>query len=406
MYKDKLILSNLAENIEFKEAKTIEDAIKFSKETLGIKNVDNRFTLEALNIANKGLVEVSNANKGKMFMPQTLRFESPKKETNEYIAYVVRSIESKEFGDLVINKNYFDNSFLDKELKEHLYTQEGKKFFDFNAKSEVSSTRYFTDGEFVFLDNDLAQLTKRFYDNPNSVSITDKQKIFYSFLEGCNKSGRKYRSPIEALKKLKETDAEFLKNNNISINIEELSNKTTAEQKRFLMAINKKMFEQKHYKNVVYNIESPTSTIHHEMGHLQDFAENLKTLDLKQCELGSKDYWKNLWKKAKENAKNKKKIENRNSIEEVDNRWGTITRGDYKKLLDDAPEKFKKRYPDLYEFLKNQEIQQTAGKISGYAQVGIGEFIAETYAKMIAKEQLPEDVIALYKKYNGPKITS
>ena len=36
LYKEKLVLSNLAENIQFKEAKTAEEGIKFAKEVLGI----------------------------------------------------------------------------------------------------------------------------------------------------------------------------------------------------------------------------------------------------------------------------------------------------------------------------------------------------------------------------------
>ena len=72
------------------------------------------------------------------------------------------------------------------------------------------------------------------------------------------------------------------------------------------------------------------------------------------------------------------------------------------KLFKEKPEKFKKLYPDLYEHLTNKEIQATAGKVSSYAQTSIGEFVAETYAKMIKGDPIPEDVLKLYKKYNGP----
>ena len=56
----------------------------------------------------------------------------------------------------------------------------------------------------------------------------------------------------------------------------------------------------------------------------------------------------------------------------------------------------------MYEHLTNSEIQKTAGKISPYAQTGIGEFIADTYAELIKGTKLSDDVMALYKKYNGP----
>ena len=397
LYKDKLVLSNLAEKIDFKEATTLEEAIKFTKETLGIKDVDKNFTLDALNIANKGLVEVSNANKGKLFMPPALRFEVPTGD-REYIAYVVRNVESKEFGNLVINKNYFEHSFLDKELKECLYSEKGEKLFNFLPNNKIS-TQYFIGGAFAVPDKNLSKLITEYYKNPSSVSISDKQKLFYSFMEGDTRACRKIRSPLEALTKLKESDKEFLEKNNIAINLEELSHKTTKEQSQYLQNIIQKMLDNKIQKTTAYKLESPTSTIHHEMGHLQDFAKNLKELDLKQ--------WKFSWKEAWENSKQKVKTgedNNRIGIEEVDNRWGAISKENIKKLFDEKPDKFKKLYPELHEFLTNQEIQQTVGKVSDYAQVGIGEFIAETYAKMIAKKKLPDDVIALYKKYNGPEI--
>ena len=117
------------------------------------------------------------------------------------------------------------------------------------------------------------------------------------------------------------------------------------------------------------------------MGHLQDYAKNLKELDLKQWKLASNT-----------------------DVEQVGNHWGRLGSNGYKELFEKNPTKFKKRYPDLYEFLTNQEYQQTAGKVSGYAQTGIGEFIAETYAKMVHGDKIPDDVMKLYEKYNGPKL--
>ena len=67
------------------------------------------------------------------------------------------------------------------------------------------------------------------------------------------------------------------------------------------------------------------------------------------------------------------------------------------------PDKFKKKYPDLYEFITEKTKLQTSGKISAYAQSGIGEFIAETYARMIDGKTIPDDVMALYRKYKGPE---
>ena len=76
LYKDKLVFSELGEKLEFKEAATVEEGIKFAKEVLKIPEVDNTFTLDAINTVNKGLVDVSNAYKGKLFMPRALRYEN------------------------------------------------------------------------------------------------------------------------------------------------------------------------------------------------------------------------------------------------------------------------------------------------------------------------------------------
>ena len=133
------------------------------------------------------------------------------------------------------------------------------------------------------------------------------------------------------------------------------------------------------------------------MGHLQDFAKNLKELDLKHWKLPS---FKECYNKARSGRKH---IDN-SSVEHVDNRWGGLTYKGYKNLFENDPAKFNKRYPDLYEFLTNQEYQQSAGKVSAYAQTSIGEFIAETYAKMVRGDKISDDVMKLYEKYNGPKL--
>ena len=70
LYKEKLVLSNLPEKIDFVEAKTVQEGIDFAKNVLKIKEVSPDFTLDAINFANKGIVDVANANKGKCMLPQ------------------------------------------------------------------------------------------------------------------------------------------------------------------------------------------------------------------------------------------------------------------------------------------------------------------------------------------------
>lgn len=70
LYNEKMQLQNLAEHIDFKKAKTVEEGIKFVKEVLKVGEVDSNFTLDAIYYANKSITKVSNANKGKLFIPK------------------------------------------------------------------------------------------------------------------------------------------------------------------------------------------------------------------------------------------------------------------------------------------------------------------------------------------------
>ncbi len=59
----------LAEHINFTEAKSMEDAAKFAKETLGVKlNIGNN--LDFANFLNESFVKLSNSMKGKIRLPQ------------------------------------------------------------------------------------------------------------------------------------------------------------------------------------------------------------------------------------------------------------------------------------------------------------------------------------------------
>ena len=55
-------------------------------------------------------------------------------------------------------------------------------------------------------------------------------------------------------------------------------------------------------------------------------------------------------------------------------------------------------------FITNENEQNIASKISNYSRNSIGEFIAETYKAMVKGERIPDDVMRLYRKYNGPML--
>lgn len=105
------------------------------------------------------------------------------------------------------------------------------------------------------------------------------------------------------------------------------------------------------------------------MEHLQDFAKNLKELDIKNYKIFGKEKGRDL-------------------VDETENRWGNIWKEKTGKYFKEQPEKFKLYYPDLYEFVTNKKILESAGIVSDDAQSGIGEFIAEVHAGLISGKNM------------------
>lgn len=397
LYDEKLVISNLKEKIDFTDAKTVEEGIKFAKEVLGIKEVDSNFTLEAINVANKGLVDVINANKGKVFMPHALRYTTPK-DKHDYIAAVQMNINSKEFGNLYINGHYFDEKFLDNELRKELYNNK-VPLFEFDENIEPVVTPIWEKYIYANPSKEVAKLINSYCKNSSSISLSQKRDLLYSLIYGRDEAARTFRNPQETLDHIQETQKEFLEKNSININYDMMFRLGQKEQTDYLISILEKMSKEGIYLVKNFRLSSPLKTIYHEMGHLQDAAKNLKELDLKQWKFD----WKAEWHKII-NRHEYSENTNRVGVDEVDNRWGSIWTDYYKDLLAKEPIDFKMRYPDFYEFINDEHIQQTVGKVSSYSQSGIGEFIAETYSKMIGKQKIPDDVMELYRKYNGPEL--
>ncbi|MCQ2754463.1 MAG: hypothetical protein MJ231_05380, partial [bacterium] len=214
-----------------------------------------------------------------------------------------------------------------------------------------------------------------------SINLGRKLSIFRNFSA----------NPLKVI----EENKKYLKRLGIEINTDEISKLPINEQEKKITEILKEKLPEGEKLKLYIKPRGYEETIYHEMGHLQDFAKNLKELDLENWQFW--DVWGNM-KNALKGIKNKDTA----GIEAIGNHWGGTTYKGYKELLKKDPEMFKSLYPDLYEHLTNKEVQKTAGKVSAYAQTSIGEFIAETYAKMISGDKIPEDVLKLYKKYNGP----
>lgn len=390
LYKDKLIKCNLSEHIDFKEAKTLEEGIKFAKEVLGIKEVKGFETinkegaLEAINFANKGIVDVSNANKGNLYIPSALSLEEIGEST---LAYDVLDINSARFGQLGINKRYFTHEGLDKILKEKFNILEMAK--DTTQKAKDSSSKRDINFGIKWSDRYKA-LLNRYKSNPQSLTIAEKRELDATYRETASawSNAIKY-NPISTLEK----EVGLLNKNGITCDFEALSKLPIDEQIKKFDEVCLEFFNK---TNTILGIESsqyiPCETIYHEMGHLQDFGKNLKNLHIKNT----------AWGRLKEAFKTRRKQDE--CLDNIQNRWAKKGDKGVKKLLEDSPDDFKMLYPDFYEHITDPEIQKTAGQVSSYAREGIGEFIADTYSGLISGKKYSDDVMKLYEKYNGPKL--
>lgn len=381
LYREKMTFKELPEKLEFKEAKTLDEAVKFAKEILGIKKIDKEITLDALNYVNRGIVDVSNANKGRLFIPQKLKYSGG--NNVKYIASVNNQIKSKDFGSLFINKDFFTHEALNKKISESFIYKNGKKIF-----TEGSSNIYWNDIKAYYTPSTgFMRDLQNFYKSPESLSINQKRKLYWGYqnairhheINSVYTPSNFYKLAIEQNGKQKYTLQEFK-----ALNID--------KQREVLKeTLNKNPIQ------ITLTQDQGLKTMYHEMGHLQDFAKNLKELDLKTWDFDIIKTFKEAWR----DAKNKVKKENK-TFEYVDNRWGGKTYDGYEKLLKNNPKKFQQKYPDLYKHLTDPEIQNITGQVSWYAQTSIGEFIAEVYAGLIQGKKYSNEVINLYKKYNGP----
>lgn len=402
LFKDKLVLSNLPEKIEFKEAKSVEEGLKFAREVLGIKEIkgfsefDPKGALEAINFANKGIVDVANANKGKIFLPRRLTLE--KMESRTTLASANLAIKTDQFGELTINSTHFSHEGLDSILRERYDLV--KKAADVSTgttekTASKSKARNIKLG--IIWSKRYKDLLNKYIKNQSSLSLAEKRELmgiygtsadFYNNLVHYN--------PLTIL----ELNLENFKKLGLKYDLEALKKLSLEEQCAKLDDICLQ-FEKK--TGTIPGIRScedlPYSTIWHEMGHLQDYATNLEKMHIQNSEWTK---FKNIFKKplSTDVKTEMKEYEKFLEADHLVNRW--IKKGDIKKLLKENPDKVKKMMPDFYEHITNPEIQKTAGKVSSYAREGIGEFVAEVYAGLIEGRKFSDDVIALYKKYNGP----
>lgn len=133
----------------------------------------------------------------------------------------------------------------------------------------------------------------------------------------------------------------------INLNLREIFEKSSDEQKAILDDCLKQLSKKYGYVSIQSKdrFMSEFDTLYHEMGHLQN--------------------------------------------------WGNSS------FYDLVFGKLSGKQKNIEAFLKDFDKQQTAGKVSWYAQTQPQEFVAETFAQLCNGKKLDDDVIQMYRKYNG-----
>jgi hypothetical protein len=333
----------LAESINFKPAETLEEAIKFGKENLGIRSYNGfeEKDIHVINWINEALVNTSNKMKGKLRMPKDIVYTDALGD--DVLAGVINDSSHKNYGWFGVNKKVFGDidNFIAKQLK-------GIEQFVRFEKLENGgwSTISLNLLDRKALNGFAEQFIKIKEGNP---TLKQKLDFYHSICVLANRINSYNEVPIATIKQLlaNPKNKQICEKNNILTDIEKIKTLSNEEQHNIIAS----MYEAgiKFFVGFDINSQSAFKTIYHEMGHMQDMTHRCVNID--NCNF------------------------------------------DYSK------------YPqELKDWVDNKEYVQTANKVSAYASYGPGEFIAETFAEMIHGNKLPDGVLSLYKKLNGATV--
>lgn len=284
----------IVEQVEFKPAKTIEEAKKFAQEKLGVTYLDENCEfndINMLNFINKWLSQCYNNPKvGHKLIPKIV-YNNPQHGAAMSMSARIK-VDGQDYGHaLGINLEYFNN--FEKEVLEKGIRSKGYKlsFYDIG-----------NDGKYIIaepkFDN---EYTRRLagYLNSDKLDFKDKMQCF--------------------------------------LDLKSYIDRVVVDGKMQIYA------------------RKAENYLNHELGHL---------LHQETC----KNYSK-MGKVSEYLGRNEKVSE--------------ITK----------------------EFVDSKSMQNTARKVSRYAQTSPLEFVAETYAGLIDGRTFDNDVMALYKKYGGPAVS-
>ena len=213
-------------------------------------------------------------------MPTALRYANAPQE--KWFAHVNNNIKSNQFGELTLNGHYFEHPCLDSHLHKALFYRDGTRQFYMRADGTL---HFPTEHNYIgcMPSVEAMQLIVKYYTSPSTMTIPEKRILFETFRETILKKTTVYkRAPISFLKELEANpqSKDFLESNNIRPDYTDLAKKTTKQQADYVEDILRKMHSEGKTYTITFDLEEAGGTIYHEMGHLQDFAKNLKELDL------------------------------------------------------------------------------------------------------------------------------
>lgn len=252
----KLKPAKFSKEIEFKAAKSMEEAKRFAQENFKIKNYDLEDNLDVANWLNEGLTNLNNQFKGKAHMPKSVSFAD--------LAENVPAQIQPHTGKL--------------ELSRALYC-EGLK----TAKQKAEKLKR-------FYSNENGKETYIFFNGCNPKALIETINEYKRLLEDKNTKAIDWINlslrlediavaqthPIHVLTELSKNEKymEILTEENIPFNLAELYTKTKDEQREFLKNILETLSKKTGNITVVNTsscYDNPFNVIYHELGHLQHY---------------------------------------------------------------------------------------------------------------------------------------